>query len=82
MKPVQARLAALLASYLAALLAARGLATLDAEGTALLARWLGDGFELALLLGYAVLHPRLQACRWPPFSTPAGSAAADEGGQP
>ena len=81
MKPMQARLVAVLASYLAALLASRGIAVLGADGTALLEQALSQGFDLVLLLGYALLHPQLQACRWPPFSKGV-PGAPDEGRQP
>lgn len=74
MKTIQARLAAILASYVVALLVAHGFADLPPDGTARIEAWIGHTFDLVLLLGYAVVHPWLQK-RWNPTGAYTGVAA-------
>ena len=61
MSGVQARLAAILASFVMATLGNWGIQEIDPELQASLERWFSHSFELLLLLGYAFLHPRLES---------------------
>lgn len=74
MKSIQARLAAILASYLVALLVSHGFTELPADSTARIEGWLGHTFELVLFIGYAVVHPWLQK-RWNPTGAYTTGAA-------
>lgn len=74
MRAIRARLAALVAALVVATLASWGVEGLDAETTALVARWLDHTFELVMLVGYAVVHPWLQK-RWNPTGAMTGEAA-------
>lgn len=60
MKAIQARLAAIAASFLVATLASWGIADIQPDGAAAVERWLAHTFELVLFLGYAIIHPLLQ----------------------
>jgi hypothetical protein len=61
MQAIRARLAAILASFLLAGLSSLGVRGLTPELGAEVQAWVDHTFELALLLGYAVIHPWLQA---------------------
>lgn len=60
MKAIQARLAAIIASFIVATLASWGLSDLSPAATSMIEKWLSHTFELMLFLGYAILHPMLQ----------------------
>lgn len=60
MNGVQARLSAILASFVVATLGNWGVAEIDAGFQATLQQWFSHSFELMLLLGYAFIHPRLE----------------------
>lgn len=62
MKAIQARLAAIVASFVVATLASWGVDGVSAESEAVIEKWVAHTFELVLFLGYAVMHPLLQ--RW------------------
>ena len=59
MKAIQARLAAIVASFLVATLASWGIDGLSTDSTAAIEKWVGHTFELMLFLGYAIIHPLL-----------------------
>jgi hypothetical protein len=71
---VRARLAALALSLLLAVLAARLAAGGEGPATGVMGTVREHAFEVALLLGYAVLHPWLQK-RWNPTGAFTGVAA-------
>lgn len=60
MKAIQARIAAIVASFVVATLASWGLDGLSGEGAAAIEKWVSHTFELMLFLGYAIIHPLLQ----------------------
>lgn len=60
MKAIQARIAAIVASFIVATLASWGVDGLSVESTAAIERWVAHTFELMLFLGYAIIHPLLQ----------------------
>ena len=60
MKAIQARIAAIIVSFIVATLASRGVSGLTPEAAAEIERWVSHTFELFLFLGYAILHPILQ----------------------
>ena len=60
MKAIQARIAAIVASFVVATLASWGIDGLSAESAAAIERWVAHTFELMLFLGYAIIHPLLQ----------------------
>lgn len=74
MKAIQARLAAILASFIIAALVNHGITEATPELTGRVETWLNHTFELLLFLGYAVLHPWLQK-RWNPTGAFTGEAA-------
>jgi uncharacterized membrane protein len=89
-KSIQARVAAIVASYIAALLVAHGFGAMTPDGAARIESWLSHTFELVLFLGYAVVHPWLQK-RWNPTGAYTQQAAerleqvahiTDGGGRP
>lgn len=60
MRAIQARLAAIVASFIVATLASWGVADLPPEAGHAIEKWLSHTFELVLFVGYAILHPLLQ----------------------
>lgn len=60
MKAIQARIAAIVVSFILATLASFGVDGLSAESAAAIEKWVAHTFELMLFLGYAVIHPLLQ----------------------
>jgi len=60
MKAIQARVAAIVASFLVATLASWGVDVLSADSAAAIEKWVAHTFELLLFLGYAIIHPLLQ----------------------
>lgn len=62
MKAIQARIAAIIASFVVATLASWGVDGLSADSAAAIEKWIAHTFELVLFLGYAIIHPLLQ--RW------------------
>lgn len=60
MKAIQARLAAIIASFIVATLASWGIGGLSPDAVPVIEKWVSHTFELMLFLGYAVLHPVLQ----------------------
>lgn len=60
MKAIQARIAAIIASFVVATLASWGVEGVSADSAPAIEKWVAHTFELLLLLGYAVIHPLLQ----------------------
>jgi len=74
MTSIRARLAAVAAGWLLALIATHGIAEITPELAASVRAWVDHTFEIALFLGYAVVHPWLQK-RWNPTGAYTGEAA-------
>jgi hypothetical protein len=60
MQPIRARIIAVVASWILVMLASLGLAELGPGVAEQIADWVDKTFELVLLLGYALIHPRLE----------------------
>lgn len=60
MKAIQARIAAIVASFIVATLASWGVDGMSSESAAAIEKWVAHTFELMLFLGYAIIHPLLQ----------------------
>jgi hypothetical protein len=60
MKPIRARLAAIVASFVLAGLSSMGVQGITPELGEQVQAWVGHTFELTLFLGYAVIHPWLE----------------------
>ena len=60
MRAIQARLAAIIASFVVATLASWGVADLPPQAGLAIEKWVSHTFELVLFIGYAILHPLLQ----------------------
>lgn len=61
MQAIRARLAAILASFILAGLSSLGIHRITPELATEVQAWVNHTFELMLLVGYAVIHPWLQA---------------------
>ena len=61
MQAIRARLVAIAASALLAWLSSLGVSEITPEQGAQVEVWLNHTFELVLFVGYAVIHPWLQA---------------------
>ena len=59
-KAIQARLAAIVASFVIATLASRGIGDLPPEARGQIEQWVSHTFDVMLFLGYAILHPWIQ----------------------
>lgn len=60
MNAIQARVAAIAASFIVAKLAMLGVTDISPDGATAIERWISHTFELMMMLGYAVAHPWLQ----------------------
>ena len=59
-KAIQARLAAIIASFVIATLASHGIGDLPPDARGQIEQWVSHTFDLMLFLGYALLHPWIQ----------------------
>ncbi len=60
MSAIQARIAAIVASFIVARLAMMGVTDITPDGAASIERWVSHTFELTMMLGYAIAHPWLR----------------------
>lgn len=59
-KGIQARIAAIVASFVIATLASHGIGDLSQDVRGEIEQWVSHTFDLILFLGYAILHPWIQ----------------------
>jgi hypothetical protein len=60
MNAIQARVAAIVATFIVTRLTMMGVTDLSPDSAAAIQKWVGHTFELMMMLGYAIAHPWLR----------------------